>query len=145
MVDFWATWCGPCQRPMKHNCEVLEKKGDEWKDKVRIVAVSINETPKKVKDYNMNRGFDAVEHFVAGESDCGDVYGVTGVPHVCLVDKKGKIQFLGHPFEMKLEEDIQALLDDKDLSYKVPEESKSAELATIEPEKAQAEGEKVLS
>ena len=42
LIDFWATWCPPCQKPMAHNQEILEKKGDEWKDKIRIIGLSID-------------------------------------------------------------------------------------------------------
>lgn len=98
---------------MRHNCELMEKYAEAWKDKVRIIALSIDDTPDALMRFIQNRQMEKVEHFVAGESECSEVYGVTGVPHVCLVDKKGKIQFLGHPMNLKLEEDIQALLDDK--------------------------------
>ena len=43
-------------------------------------------------------------------------YGVQGVPHVLLVDTKGKIVFVGHPASRKLEEDIDKLLKGETLS-----------------------------
>jgi thiol-disulfide isomerase/thioredoxin len=41
-VDVWATWCGPCQKPMQHNQEMLTKNDEKWKGKVRIVAISVD-------------------------------------------------------------------------------------------------------
>jgi len=50
------------------------------------------------------------------KSDCSDVYEVRGIPHVMLIDKKGKIAFKGHPAKRDLEKDIDSLLKDEELT-----------------------------
>lgn len=40
LIDVWATWCGPCQKPMEHNQKMIEK--NNWGANVRIVGVSVD-------------------------------------------------------------------------------------------------------
>jgi len=110
LLDFWATWCPPCQRPMAHNQEMLEKRGEDWKGKVRIIGLSIDQDKAKLVSHVNEKKWTSVEHYFRAGSDASDVYSVRGVPHVMLIDQKGKIVFKGHPASRKnLEEDLDNL------------------------------------
>lgn len=103
LIDFWATWCPPCQGPMAHNQEMLEKNSEKWGDKVKIIGVSIDEDAETVEKHVTEKKWQKVKHYWKAESKCDDDYGVQGVPHVILVDTKGSITFIGHPSDMDLE------------------------------------------
>jgi len=49
LLDFWATWCPPCQAPMAHNQKMLEEHGAKWGDKVRLIGLSIDNDASTVK------------------------------------------------------------------------------------------------
>jgi len=111
LVDFWATWCPPCQRPMQHNQDMLQKRGAEWGDKLKIIGISIDQTREAVDKHVESKGWTSVKHYWRSESDCSSVYGVQGVPHVMIIDKEGKIAFKGHPATRQdLEKDFDQLL-----------------------------------
>ena len=61
-------------------------------------------------------GWEKVEHYHRASSDCSTQYAVNGVPHVILVDTKGKIAFKGHPGPRDLEKDLDALLKGESLT-----------------------------
>jgi len=111
LYDLWATWCPPCQAPMAHNQEMLTKNKDIW-GKVRIVGLSIDNSPSVVKNHVESKGWKAVEHYHVRNNACkaSETYGSGGVPHVFLVDKEGTIVFMGHPATRDLEKDINDLL-----------------------------------
>lgn len=82
---------------------MLEHNGDKWGDKVRIIGLSIDDTYDIVASHVKSKKWTTVEHYQKGVSESPDIYGVSGVPHVVLVDTSGTIVFMGHPAERNLE------------------------------------------
>lgn len=108
VVEFWATWCGPCVRAFPHLSE-LQK---EYGDKVKIIGVNIWERPyddgtlAKVKAKVEEQG-DKMSYTVAydGPDAKSDkawmaASGRNGIPSAFIVDQKGTVAWMGHPMQM---------------------------------------------
>ena len=89
---------------------MLEHHGERWGDKVRIIGISIDQTAAAVVKHVKDKKWEKVEHFHRSGSSCSKDYGVSGVPHVVLVDGEGKIAYVGHPMSIDLEKSIEKLI-----------------------------------
>lgn len=91
LIDFWATWCGPCVGEMDH----LHKAYEKYKGKnFEIVSLSFDGSVEEIKKFRGNKWKMPWLHaFVEGgfESNLARKFDVFGIPKPILVDSTGKI------------------------------------------------------
>jgi thiol-disulfide isomerase/thioredoxin len=101
LVEFWATWCGPCVQGIPHLNDLHDKYGPKG---LRIL--SFTDQSKKGIEAFLQR--TPIKYTVGAGSDLAAEYGVTGIPHAFLVGKDGKILWNGNPIDEALEKAITA-------------------------------------
>lgn len=111
VVEFWATWCGPCRMSIPHLTEMQKRYGD----KVTFVGVS-DEPAETVEPFVAQLGKE-MDYTVAVDTDRQtskafmEAYGVNGIPHAFVV-QNGKVMWHGHPMS-GLDKTIDQLLAGK--------------------------------
>ena len=88
LIDFWASWCGPCRREIPNLARIHEKYGSN-KDFV-VVSLNVWDKPdaqaKAIKDLKMNW-----TQLTEPTRNATDTYGVDGIPQILLIGKDGVI------------------------------------------------------
>lgn len=90
LIDFWATWCGPCRKAIPE----LNEFQKQFKDQLVVIGIS-NEMEEKVKAMK-----DLVIEYTSAidtKSVMKDVLEVKGIPHVILIDPQGIVRWEGFP------------------------------------------------
>jgi hypothetical protein len=108
---------------MAHNQKMLDEHGSKWGGKVRLMGLSIDNEIPKVKAHVEAKGWTSPEHYhVKGEGCIAQkMFGISGVPHVLIVDTEGIIVYKGHPASRpSLENDFDNLLAGKPLEGMPP-------------------------
>jgi thiol-disulfide isomerase/thioredoxin len=89
LIDFWATWCGPCKVEIPHFVEFQEKFG---KDGLQIVGITVDDTAEKVTPYINDMKMNYPVLLGLGHDDVQEAYGpIVGIPVSVLVSRDGRI------------------------------------------------------
>jgi thiol-disulfide isomerase/thioredoxin len=94
VVDFWATWCGPCIASFPGMQKAIEK----YKNDPDVVFLFINTWERvpdpivKVTDFIRTKKLPFTVLLDAGDKVVG-AYGVKGIPNKFIIDRKGNIRF----------------------------------------------------
>jgi thiol-disulfide isomerase/thioredoxin len=119
VVEFWATWCGPCKTSIPHLTELAKK----HKDKVDFVGVSVwergEDTVGMVKKFVTEYG-DKMDYRVAYDTPANTMAQTwmtaaeqPGIPTAFILNDKDQVMWVGHPMAMDkpLEDAISGKLD----------------------------------
>jgi thiol-disulfide isomerase/thioredoxin len=87
MLDFWASWCGPCRRQMP----LVEKLGKELEPKGLVVyAVNQGESAETARRY-LEKNRYGTTTLLDSKLEVGKQYKAVGIPTLVIIDRQGKI------------------------------------------------------
>ena len=88
LLNFWATWCGPCKAEIPGFIELQEK----YKDKLTIIGYSVDDTAELAKKYATEYKMNYPIVLGEGREDVQDAYGpIWGIPASFIISKDGKV------------------------------------------------------
>ncbi|MFH1748412.1 MAG: redoxin family protein [Planctomycetota bacterium] len=129
VIEFWATWCGPCLTSIPHLTELQKKYGDQ----VTFIGVSSEKNVKDVQKFVTKMG-DRMDYVVAYDNQeqtykaYMQPFNRNGIPHAFIVDQQGRLVWEGHPM-FGMEEVLEAVLKGNQDIAALTKISKAAEEA----------------
>ena len=87
IVDFWASWCGPCRRAMPQLKELYDKYHSKGLD---VLGVAVWDKPEDTKEAIEQLGLPWPQ-IINAQNVPTDIYGISGIPHIMLIGPDGTI------------------------------------------------------
>lgn len=100
VLDFWATWCGPCIKGLPRLDAVARRHPE-----IDVFAINLDD-PGAARAL-----FDAAQYamtLLADDGSASDRYGVTAVPHTVVIDRSGRVRCIGRGDGIDVEAEISA-------------------------------------
>jgi thiol-disulfide isomerase/thioredoxin len=107
VIDFWATWCGPCIQAMPHLDELQEKHKQQGLVVVAITSADENNPVDQIKQFVEGRGKDFGFRFAMCETEAMnkaymEAAQQQAIPCSFVIDQNGKLAFIGLPSDVDI-------------------------------------------
>lgn len=106
LLNFWATWCPPCQEEIPGLIELQNKNKDKG---FTVLGVDVGESQKKVSGFAQKVGIN-YPILLDKEMSAAENYKVVGIPTSILLDSSGKILGVYHSYSDALIRDVNKAL-----------------------------------
>jgi len=110
LLNFWATWCGPCKAEIPGFVELQQK----YKDKLTIIGLSVDDTAALAKQYADELKVNYPILLGEGREDVQDAYGpIWGLPSSFIISKDGRVcrKHMGIAPKALFEKEVVALMN----------------------------------
>ncbi len=103
MINFWATWCGPCRQEMPH-LEALYQRYNSLG--FTLLGVNVEADPKGAEAWLAETPV-SFPILLDSQNDVTKLYDVIAMPSTVLVDRTGNIRYVHHGYKPGYEDDYQ--------------------------------------
>ena len=134
ILEFWATWCGPCVSAIPHMNELTERFAAD--DRVRFVSVTVDEGADVIEPFLKQR---PIAGWVGLDPDgsAADVFGIRGIPSTVIIGRDGRVLARTYPTSLKAEH-IEAALAGEAIKGLAPPADVDVEIVPLSDDPAAA-------
>lgn len=109
VLNYWATWCGPCRAELPHYAELADSYAD--REDVVFLAITTDANQSVAKDFLEEHGYEFTTLFDEGSATD---FNITGIPATIVIGPEGRIQYRagGFPGKERYEREMRWRIDE---------------------------------
>jgi peroxiredoxin len=104
MINFWATWCGPCRQEMPH-LEALHQRYESLG--FSLLGVNVEDDPQGARKWLAENADVSFTILFDSANSVSKLYDVVAMPSTVIVDRKGAVRFIHHGYKPGYENEYQ--------------------------------------
>eukprot|EP01129_Flabellula_baltica_P002537 TRINITY_DN12349_c0_g1_i1.p1 TRINITY_DN12349_c0_g1~~TRINITY_DN12349_c0_g1_i1.p1 ORF type:complete len:196 (-),score=47.26 TRINITY_DN12349_c0_g1_i1:23-610(-) len=118
VLEFWATWCPPCRQTIPHLSQLQHQYGDAvafigiTDEDIQTVSPFVNQMGHQM-DYRV-----AIDTLHDAQNKYSRAFRQNGIPHAFVIDKLGRVAWVGHPADGQMDVEIRNALSQEVLDLR---------------------------